>query len=151
MCSMLARYVSNNLIVQLRLIAIKFRGIIWWFDLLICLWHYLKSNLVFWKPWMSVLNFTPLALQGEKCVCVFQGVRKSGLFSTSTTSLPAFSSLFHNTEDKDLTLRPSCTLGPDTAITADSTSTTGTTHHSNHSIRAHVVKQLCVWVLGLRS
>ncbi|XP_076581292.1 mitogen-activated protein kinase kinase kinase kinase 2 isoform X1 [Chaetodon auriga] len=52
------------------------------------------------------------------------GGRKSGLFSPSTASLPAFSSLAPNVEDRDLTLRPSCTLGPDTAITADSTSTT---------------------------
>ncbi|XP_073331052.1 mitogen-activated protein kinase kinase kinase kinase 2 isoform X1 [Pagrus major] len=52
------------------------------------------------------------------------GGMKSGLFSPSTASLPAFSSLTPNTEDKDLTLRPSCTLGPDAAITADSTSTT---------------------------
>ncbi|KAM7377746.1 hypothetical protein PAMA_014171 [Pampus argenteus] len=52
------------------------------------------------------------------------GDRRSGLFSPSTASLPAFSSLTPNTDDKDLTLRPSCTLGPDTAITADSTSNT---------------------------
>ncbi|XP_054914726.1 mitogen-activated protein kinase kinase kinase kinase 2 isoform X3 [Poeciliopsis prolifica] len=47
------------------------------------------------------------------------GGRKSGLFSP-TASLPAFSSLTSNTEDRDLTLRPTCTLGPDAAITADS-------------------------------
>ncbi|XP_032439244.1 mitogen-activated protein kinase kinase kinase kinase 2 isoform X3 [Xiphophorus hellerii] len=47
------------------------------------------------------------------------GGRKSGLFSP-TASLPAFSSLTSNTEDRDLTLRPACTLGPDAAITADS-------------------------------
>ncbi|XP_019129075.2 mitogen-activated protein kinase kinase kinase kinase 2 isoform X1 [Larimichthys crocea] len=52
------------------------------------------------------------------------GGRKSGLFSPSTASLPAFSSLTPNTDNKDLTLRPSCTLGPDTAVAADSTSTT---------------------------
>ncbi|XP_014902484.1 mitogen-activated protein kinase kinase kinase kinase 2 isoform X5 [Poecilia latipinna] len=46
------------------------------------------------------------------------GGRKSGLFSP-TASLPAFSSLTSNTEDRDLTLRPACTLGPDAAITAD--------------------------------
>uniref|UniRef100_A0A671VS66 Mitogen-activated protein kinase kinase kinase kinase n=1 Tax=Sparus aurata TaxID=8175 RepID=A0A671VS66_SPAAU len=39
---------------------------------------------------------------------------KSGLYSPSTASLPAFSSLTPNTEERDLTLRPSCTLGPDT-------------------------------------
>ncbi|MED6285237.1 hypothetical protein CHARACLAT_027219, partial [Characodon lateralis] len=50
------------------------------------------------------------------------GGRKSGLFSP-TASLPAFSSLTSNTEDRDLTPRPTCTLGPDTAITADSGST----------------------------
>ncbi|KAM4714872.1 mitogen-activated protein kinase kinase kinase kinase 2 isoform 2-T2 [Anableps anableps] len=50
------------------------------------------------------------------------GGRKSGLFSP-TASLPAFSSLTSNTEDRDLTLRPTCTLGPDTGITADAGST----------------------------
>ncbi|KAM9836797.1 mitogen-activated protein kinase kinase kinase kinase 2 [Aulostomus maculatus] len=53
------------------------------------------------------------------------GGRKSGLFSPSTASLPAFCSLTPNQEDKDLTLRPSCTLGPDTATATDSTSTAG--------------------------
>ncbi|XP_037335328.2 mitogen-activated protein kinase kinase kinase kinase 2 isoform X2 [Pungitius pungitius] len=52
------------------------------------------------------------------------GGRKSGLFSPSTASLPAFRSLTPNTEDSDLTTRPSCTLGPDAAVTADPTSTT---------------------------
>ncbi|XP_034533022.1 mitogen-activated protein kinase kinase kinase kinase 2 isoform X2 [Notolabrus celidotus] len=52
------------------------------------------------------------------------GGRKSGLFSPSTASLPAFSSLSPNSEDSDPTLRPSCTLGPETVITPDSTSTT---------------------------
>uniref|UniRef100_A0A8C3B1S3 Mitogen-activated protein kinase kinase kinase kinase n=1 Tax=Cyclopterus lumpus TaxID=8103 RepID=A0A8C3B1S3_CYCLU len=55
---------------------------------------------------------------------VFQGARKSGLFSPSTASLPAFSSLTPNTEDSDPTLRPSCTLGPDAAVPADPNSTT---------------------------
>ncbi|XP_074480191.1 mitogen-activated protein kinase kinase kinase kinase 2 isoform X3 [Sebastes fasciatus] len=57
------------------------------------------------------------------------GGRKSGLYSPATASLPAFSSLTTpNTEDSELTSRPSCTLGPDAAVTdADSTSTTGTT------------------------
>uniref|UniRef100_A0A7N9AVD6 Mitogen-activated protein kinase kinase kinase kinase n=1 Tax=Mastacembelus armatus TaxID=205130 RepID=A0A7N9AVD6_9TELE len=50
----------------------------------------------------------------------FQGSRKSGLFSPATASLPPFSSLTPSTGDRDLTLRPSCTLGPDTAISADS-------------------------------
>nr|XP_046235988.1 mitogen-activated protein kinase kinase kinase kinase 2 isoform X3 [Scatophagus argus] len=54
------------------------------------------------------------------------GGRKSGLFNPSTASLPAFSSLTPTTEDKDLTLRPSCTLGPDSAITADPTSSSTT-------------------------
>ncbi|XP_054457143.1 mitogen-activated protein kinase kinase kinase kinase 2 isoform X2 [Anoplopoma fimbria] len=53
------------------------------------------------------------------------GGRKSGLFSPSTASLPAFSSLTPETEDGDPTLRPSCTLGPDAAVTDDPTSTTG--------------------------
>ncbi|KAM9717374.1 mitogen-activated protein kinase kinase kinase kinase 2 isoform 4-T4 [Menidia menidia] len=50
------------------------------------------------------------------------GGRKSGFFSLSTASLPVFSSLASNAEDRDLTLRPSCTLGPDSAIPADSSS-----------------------------
>ncbi|XP_070710408.1 mitogen-activated protein kinase kinase kinase kinase 2 isoform X2 [Pempheris klunzingeri] len=53
------------------------------------------------------------------------GGRKSGLFSPSTASLPAFSALPPNTEDRHLMRRPSCTLGPDTAVTADSTSASG--------------------------
>ncbi|XP_032400486.1 mitogen-activated protein kinase kinase kinase kinase 2 isoform X3 [Etheostoma spectabile] len=52
------------------------------------------------------------------------GGRKSGLFSPTTASLPAFSSLTPHTEDSELTVRPSCTLGPDPVLTADSTSTT---------------------------
>ncbi|XP_039679003.1 mitogen-activated protein kinase kinase kinase kinase 2 isoform X2 [Perca fluviatilis] len=52
------------------------------------------------------------------------GGRKSGLFSPATASLPAFSSLTPSTEDSELTVRPSCTLGPDPVLTADSTSTT---------------------------
>ncbi|KAM8898825.1 mitogen-activated protein kinase kinase kinase kinase 2 isoform 4-T4 [Spinachia spinachia] len=52
------------------------------------------------------------------------GERKSGLFCPFTASLPAFRSLTPNTEDSDLTMRPSCTLGPDAAVTADPTSTT---------------------------
>ncbi|XP_041635368.1 mitogen-activated protein kinase kinase kinase kinase 2 isoform X4 [Cheilinus undulatus] len=52
------------------------------------------------------------------------GGKKSGLFSPTTASLPPFSSLSPNSEDRDLTMRPSCTLGPDAAVTADSTSTT---------------------------
>ncbi|XP_071020629.1 mitogen-activated protein kinase kinase kinase kinase 2 isoform X3 [Oncorhynchus clarkii lewisi] len=39
--------------------------------------------------------------------------RKSGLFSPSTASLPAIGSFCPTLEDKDLTLRPSSTLGPD--------------------------------------
>ncbi|XP_054590126.2 mitogen-activated protein kinase kinase kinase kinase 2 isoform X2 [Nothobranchius furzeri] len=50
------------------------------------------------------------------------GGKKSGLMSP-TASLPAFSSLTPNSEDRDLTLRPSCTLGPDSAVPADSGST----------------------------
>ncbi|KAF3697484.1 Mitogen-activated protein kinase kinase kinase kinase 2 [Channa argus] len=49
------------------------------------------------------------------------GGRKSSLFSPSTASLPPLSSLTPSTEDRDPTVRPSCTLGPDSA---DSTSTT---------------------------
>nr|XP_020450578.1 mitogen-activated protein kinase kinase kinase kinase 2 isoform X2 [Monopterus albus] len=50
------------------------------------------------------------------------GVRNSGLLSPSTASLPPFSSLTPSTESRDLTLRPSCTLRPDTS--AGSTSST---------------------------
>uniref|UniRef100_A0A8C7IBP6 Mitogen-activated protein kinase kinase kinase kinase n=1 Tax=Oncorhynchus kisutch TaxID=8019 RepID=A0A8C7IBP6_ONCKI len=42
-----------------------------------------------------------------------KGGRKSGLFSPSTASLPAIGSFCPTLEDKDLTLRPSSTLGPD--------------------------------------
>ncbi|XP_029382850.1 mitogen-activated protein kinase kinase kinase kinase 2 isoform X2 [Echeneis naucrates] len=51
------------------------------------------------------------------------GVKKSS--QSSTASLPALSSLTLSTDGRDLTLRPSCTLGPDVASTADSASTTG--------------------------
>ncbi|CAN9509775.1 unnamed protein product [Ophioblennius macclurei] len=53
---------------------------------------------------------------------------RSGLFSPATASLPAYSCLNPNSEEKDPTLRPSCTLGPDAAaaatVTADSPSST---------------------------
>ncbi|XP_056298700.1 mitogen-activated protein kinase kinase kinase kinase 2 isoform X2 [Pseudoliparis swirei] len=55
------------------------------------------------------------------------GARRSGVFSPSTASLPAFSCLTPNTEDRDPTLRPSCTLGPDAAVPSDPNSTAGTT------------------------
>ncbi|KAK7910271.1 hypothetical protein WMY93_014955 [Mugilogobius chulae] len=56
------------------------------------------------------------------------GGRKSGVFSPTTASLPAFSSLSAlstHTDDQDLTLRPSCTLGPDAALDNDSHSSPG--------------------------
>lgn len=71
---------------------------------------------------------------------------KSGLYSPSTASLPAFSSLTPNTEERDLTLRPSCTLGHDAAITADSTSTTGTTHRTFHQSSSFYRQHVSVWV-----
>ncbi|XP_010886239.1 mitogen-activated protein kinase kinase kinase kinase 2 isoform X2 [Esox lucius] len=46
-----------------------------------------------------------------------KGVRKSGLFSPSTASLPAIGSFCPTLEDKDLTLRPSSTLGSDSILT----------------------------------
>ncbi|XP_061619208.1 mitogen-activated protein kinase kinase kinase kinase 2 isoform X1 [Phyllopteryx taeniolatus] len=49
------------------------------------------------------------------------GGRKSGLFSPTTASLPAFCSVSVNTGDRDVTQRPSCTLGPDASIAPDST------------------------------
>ncbi|XP_056155985.1 mitogen-activated protein kinase kinase kinase kinase 2 isoform X2 [Lampris incognitus] len=54
-----------------------------------------------------------------------KGVKKSVLFSPSTASLPACSSLSPDTEEKDLTLRPSCTLGPDSAVTPNFSSSSG--------------------------
>ncbi|TNN37291.1 Mitogen-activated protein kinase kinase kinase kinase 5 [Liparis tanakae] len=54
---------------------------------------------------------------------MFQGARRSGLFSPSTASLPAFSCLTPDTEERDPTLRPSCTLGPDAAVPSDPNST----------------------------
>ncbi|XP_072314641.1 mitogen-activated protein kinase kinase kinase kinase 2 isoform X1 [Eucyclogobius newberryi] len=53
------------------------------------------------------------------------GGKKSGLFSPTTASLPAFSSLPTNTDDQDLTLRPSFTLRPDAALDNDSRSSPG--------------------------
>ncbi|KAM9827893.1 mitogen-activated protein kinase kinase kinase kinase 2 [Neosynchiropus ocellatus] len=44
------------------------------------------------------------------------GGRRSGLFSPTTASLPAFCSLPANPEESDLSLRSSCTLGPDSAV-----------------------------------
>uniref|UniRef100_A0A8C8CX18 Mitogen-activated protein kinase kinase kinase kinase n=1 Tax=Oncorhynchus tshawytscha TaxID=74940 RepID=A0A8C8CX18_ONCTS len=44
-------------------------------------------------------------------------LRKSGLFSPSTSSLPAISSFCPTLEDKDLTLGPSSSLGPDSTHT----------------------------------
>ncbi|KAI4808373.1 hypothetical protein KUCAC02_000436 [Chaenocephalus aceratus] len=52
------------------------------------------------------------------------GGRRSGLFGPSTASLPAFSSLSPRAEESDLTLRPSCTLGPEAATPADAPSPT---------------------------
>ncbi|KAK6292176.1 hypothetical protein J4Q44_G00379610 [Coregonus suidteri] len=46
-----------------------------------------------------------------------KGGRKSGLFSPSTASLPAIGSFCPTLEDKDLTLRPRSTLGPDSTHT----------------------------------
>ncbi|XP_056883605.1 mitogen-activated protein kinase kinase kinase kinase 2 isoform X1 [Takifugu flavidus] len=46
--------------------------------------------------------------------------RKSGLFSPSSASLPAFTSLASSSEDSGLLLRSSCTLKPDGAVAADS-------------------------------
>uniref|UniRef100_A0A8D3DDK8 Mitogen-activated protein kinase kinase kinase kinase n=1 Tax=Scophthalmus maximus TaxID=52904 RepID=A0A8D3DDK8_SCOMX len=68
--------------------------------------------------------------EGNSPVCdafagsFIQGGKKGGLFGPSTASLPAFSSLTPGTEDGDPTARPSCTLGPDTAVAVDSPSTT---------------------------
>ncbi|XP_061566026.1 mitogen-activated protein kinase kinase kinase kinase 2 [Cololabis saira] len=50
------------------------------------------------------------------------GGRKSGLFAPSTASLPAFSYLTSEPEETELTQRPSCTLGPDSAIMTESSS-----------------------------
>ncbi|XP_039465190.1 mitogen-activated protein kinase kinase kinase kinase 2-like isoform X3 [Oreochromis aureus] len=68
----------------------------------------------------QALELRSLTIKRVPCADV-SGGRKSGVFSPSTASLPAFSSLTPNTEDKDLTPRPTCTLGPDSAVTADST------------------------------
>uniref|UniRef100_A0A4W5K587 Mitogen-activated protein kinase kinase kinase kinase n=1 Tax=Hucho hucho TaxID=62062 RepID=A0A4W5K587_9TELE len=46
-----------------------------------------------------------------------KGGRNSGLFSPSTASLPAISSFCPTLEDKDLTLGPSSSLGPDSTRT----------------------------------
>nr|XP_061816020.1 mitogen-activated protein kinase kinase kinase kinase 2-like isoform X1 [Nerophis lumbriciformis] len=49
------------------------------------------------------------------------GGKRSGLFSPTTASLPAFCSLSVNTSDRDATQRPICTLGPDASVTSAST------------------------------
>uniref|UniRef100_A0A6Q2WTV2 Mitogen-activated protein kinase kinase kinase kinase n=1 Tax=Esox lucius TaxID=8010 RepID=A0A6Q2WTV2_ESOLU len=64
---------------------------------------------------------TPTRRQGshtnKRCQEGGKGVRKSGLFSPSTASLPAIGSFCPTLEDKDLTLRPSSTLGSDSILT----------------------------------
>uniref|UniRef100_A0A673Y0Y5 Mitogen-activated protein kinase kinase kinase kinase n=1 Tax=Salmo trutta TaxID=8032 RepID=A0A673Y0Y5_SALTR len=53
----------------------------------------------------------------QACKYGGKGGRKSGLFSPSTASLPAISSFCPTLEDKDLTLGPSSSLGPDSTHT----------------------------------
>uniref|UniRef100_A0A3Q2YW88 Mitogen-activated protein kinase kinase kinase kinase n=1 Tax=Hippocampus comes TaxID=109280 RepID=A0A3Q2YW88_HIPCM len=53
-------------------------------------------------------------------ILLWQGGRKSGLFNSTTASLPAFCSLSINTADGNATQRPSCTLGPDASAAPDS-------------------------------
>ena len=49
--------------------------------------------------------------------------RKNVLFSPTTASLPAFSSLAPDAVDQeDVTSRPSCTLGPGSAVASNSAS-----------------------------
>uniref|UniRef100_A0A4W5MTC4 Mitogen-activated protein kinase kinase kinase kinase n=1 Tax=Hucho hucho TaxID=62062 RepID=A0A4W5MTC4_9TELE len=60
---------------------------------------------------MYILCLTCRGFEGSK------GGRKSGLFSPSTASLPAIGSFCPTLEDKDLTLRPSSTLGHDSTLT----------------------------------
>uniref|UniRef100_A0A3B5L2Z5 Mitogen-activated protein kinase kinase kinase kinase n=1 Tax=Xiphophorus couchianus TaxID=32473 RepID=A0A3B5L2Z5_9TELE len=79
------------------------------------------------EPYPDLGSYDDWSMSGDednspiwgKVIIFYLMCRKSGLFSP-TASLPAFSSLTSNTEDRDLTLRPACTLGPDAAITADS-------------------------------
>lgn len=71
-------------------------------------------------------TMTPPPPECFTCAAMFQGGRRSGLFGPSTASLPAFSSLSPRAEESDLTLRPSCTLGPEAATPADAPSPTGT-------------------------
>ncbi|XP_059932920.1 mitogen-activated protein kinase kinase kinase kinase 2 isoform X2 [Gadus macrocephalus] len=55
-----------------------------------------------------------------------QAGRKSVLFSPTTASLPAFSCLIPDVVDQeDMTSRPSCTLGPGSAVASSSTSSAG--------------------------
>uniref|UniRef100_A0A8C5HSL9 Mitogen-activated protein kinase kinase kinase kinase n=1 Tax=Gouania willdenowi TaxID=441366 RepID=A0A8C5HSL9_GOUWI len=51
-----------------------------------------------------------------------EGGKRSDFFSPSTASLPTFSSFTPTTEEQDLTLRPSCTLGANSTVTPESTS-----------------------------
>uniref|UniRef100_A0AAZ1WW77 Mitogen-activated protein kinase kinase kinase kinase n=1 Tax=Oreochromis aureus TaxID=47969 RepID=A0AAZ1WW77_OREAU len=79
------------------------------------------------EPYPDLACYDDWSLSGDEGTSpnmfdgVSQGGRKSSVFSPSTASLPAFSSLTPNTEDKDLTPRPTCTLGPDTLARCSAT------------------------------
>lgn len=88
----------------------------------------------------------PVASRYHVFCLLHQGGRKNGLFSPSTASLPAFSSLTPNVEESSVSLRPSCTLGPESAIVVDSPSTTGTTF--NQGSWLHLTFKLALWFSG---
>lgn len=71
------------------------------------------------------IHFVLKPSSASSLLLVFQEGRKSALFSSSTASLPAFTSLASSTEDSGPMLRSSCTMKPDSAIAADSPSPSG--------------------------
>ncbi|XP_062305273.1 mitogen-activated protein kinase kinase kinase kinase 2 isoform X1 [Osmerus eperlanus] len=70
----------------------------------------------------QALQLRSLTIKRAPSIDGDKGGRKSGLFSPTTASLPVFGSFPPNMEDKDLTLRPSATLGADSTLTPDSSS-----------------------------
>ena len=113
-------------------------------------WVFLTLNSEFYRS-LTIKRAPSIDVSGKKCSTVThwnnteitdtilgwsgvlqggKGGRKSGLFSPTTASLPVFGSFPPNMEDKDLTLRPSATLGADSTLTPDSSSGTAQPLHS---------------------
>lgn len=122
----------------------------YWTNLFFFAWRLLST--VTYQTTLLYLNVrdmtpqTPVASQNHVFCLLHQGGRKNGLFSPSTASLPAFSSLAPSVEDSSVSLRPSCTLGPDSAVVVDSPSTTGTPF--NQGSRLHLTFKVALWFSG---